>query len=139
MYQKIIDAISTQMEKALDNFTTEMMSLRTGRASSVLVERIMVEYYGQMMPLVQLASLSVSPPQTIIIQPWDKNASEPIQKAVMRSGLGITPIADGDIIRITLPALTEDRRKQLIKILDQKTEESRVVMRQERELSLIHI
>lgn len=122
-----------QMEKTVEHFKNETASLRTGRASPALVEGITVEYYGQTMPLVQVASISSPSSQMLVIQPWDKNALEPIQKAILQSPLGIAPIVDKDIIRLTLPSLTEERRAGLIKLLDQKVEEARIAIRQERE------
>lgn len=122
-----------QMEKTVEHFKNETASLRTGRASPALVEGITVEYYGQTMPLVQVASISSPSSQMLVIQPWDKNALEPIQKAILQSPLGIMPIVDKDIIRLTLPSLTEERRTSLIKLLDQKVEEARISIRQERE------
>lgn len=122
-----------QMEKTAEHFRNETASLRTGRASPALVEGITVEYYGQTMPLVQVASISAPSSQMLVIQPWDKNALEPIQKAILQSPLGIAPIVDKDIIRLMLPSLTEERRAGLIKILDQKAEEARIAIRQERE------
>jgi len=133
MYEAVIREFRDKMDKTIDHLKTEVASLRTGRASPVLVEGIKVEYYGQTIPLLQVASVSAPTPQTLVIQPWDKNALEPIQKAILQSPLGLAPVADKDVIRLNLPALTEERRAGLIKILDQKTEEARIALRQERE------
>ncbi|MEK7494168.1 MAG: ribosome recycling factor [Patescibacteria group bacterium] len=133
MYQSELKHMREQMEKTVEHFKNETASLRTGRASPALVEGITVEYYGQTMPLVQVASISCPSSQMLVIQPWDKNALEPIQKAILQSPLGIMPIVDKDIIRLTLPSLTEERRAGLIKLLDQKVEEARISIRQERE------
>lgn len=133
MYHKELAHMKEQMEKTAEHFRNETASLRTGRASPALVEGITVEYYGQTLPLVQVASISTPSSQMLVIQPWDKNALEPIQKAILQSPLGIAPIVDKDIIRLTLPSLTEERRAGLIKILDQKAEEARIAIRQERE------
>lgn len=133
MYQSELKHMREQMEKTVEHFKNETASLRTGRASPALVEGIMVEYYGQTVPLVHIASISAPSSQMLVIQPWDKNALEPIQKAIVQSPLGIAPIADKDIIRLSLPSLTEERRSGLIKLLDQKVEEARIAIRQERE------
>lgn len=133
MYQNELKHMREQMEKTVEHFKNETASLRTGRASPALVEGITVEYYGQTTPLVQLASISSPSSQMLLIQPWDKNALEPIQKAILQSPLGIAPIVDKDTIRLTLPSLTEERRISLIKLLDQKVEEARIAIRQERE------
>ncbi|MBI5913251.1 ribosome recycling factor [Candidatus Azambacteria bacterium] len=133
MHQSELKHMREQMEKTVEHFKSETASLRTGRASPALVEGIVVEYYGQTMPLVQVASISSPSSQMLVIQPWDKNALEPIQKAILQSPLGIAPIVDKDIIRLTLPSLTEERRAGLIKLLDQKVEEARIAIRQERE------
>jgi len=124
------------MEKTLEHFREEIASLRTGRATPSLVDGISVEYYGQNMKINQLANISVLPPSTIVIQPWDKNALEPIQKAILQSPLGIAPIADKDAIRLALPALNQERREALVKILNQKTEEARIALRREREAAI---
>lgn len=124
------------MEKALEHFKSDIASVRTGRATPALVEGIQVEYYGQTLPLLQVASISAPSAQTLVIQPWDKNALEPIQKAIMQSPLGIMPIVDKDIIRLTMPSLTQERRGGLIKVLDQKTESARIAVRQERESAI---
>ena len=124
------------MEKTLEHFREEIASLRTGRATPSLLDGIEVEYYGQTMKINQVASISVLPPNAIVIQPWDKNALEPIQKAITQSSLGIAPIADKDSIRLTLPALNQERREALVKILNQKTEEARVALRRERETAI---
>ena len=124
------------MEKTLEHFREEIASLRTGRATPSLVDGISVEYYGQNMKINQVANISVLPPSTIVIQPWDKNALEPIQKAILQSPLGIAPIADKDAIRLALPALNQERREALVKILNQKTEEARIALRREREAAI---
>ncbi len=133
MYQNELKRMREQMEKTAEHFRDEIVSLRTGRASPALVEGIMVEYYGQTTPLVQIASISSPSSQMLLIQPWDKNALEPIQKAILQSPLGIAPIVDKDSIRLMLPSMTEERRTGLIKLLDQKVEEARITIRQERE------
>lgn len=136
MIDEEIKKMTGAMEKALDHFKEEISSLRTGRATPSLLDGISVEYYGQSMKIDQVASISVLPPSTIVIQPWDKNALEPIQKAIAQSPLGIAPIADKDAIRLTLPALNQERREALVKLLNQKTEEARIAVRREREAAI---
>lgn len=126
----------SRMEKAMEHFKGDIAGLRTGRATPALVEGIKVEYYGQTLPILQVASISVPSAQMLVIQPWDKNALEPIQKAIMQSSLGIMPVADKDTIRLTMPSLTQERRAGLIKALDQKTEDARIAIRQERESAI---
>lgn len=136
MYQDVVRQMAEKMEKSVTHFKDEIAGLRTGRASPVLVESVKVNYYGQTLPLNQVASISVQSAQTLVIQPWDKNALEPIQKAILESPIGLTPIADKDTIRLNLPALTQERRENLIKLLNQKAEEARIAIRQERENAL---
>lgn len=116
-------------------FKTEVGSLRTGRATPALVEDLDVVYYGAKTPLKHIASISTTDARTIVIQPWDKGALEPIAKAIESSALHLAPIAEKELIRLSLPPLTEDRRKDLVKILNSKTEEARVKSRQRRDES----
>jgi len=136
MYQEIINSLKEKLEKSMEHFKSEIASLRTGRASSALVEDIKVNYFGQKMPIAQIASITVQPPSTIVIKPWDKSALEHIGNAISASPLGIAPIAESDFIRISIPALTQERREQLIKVLGQKTEDAKISVRQEREQAI---
>ena len=120
MYQDILKEMKLKMEKTAEHFKSEIASLRTGRATPSLVDNIKVNYYGQIMTVNQVASISAPQSNTLIIQPWDKNAIEPLQKAIMESQLGISPVVDKDMIRLVLPALSQERREALIKVLDQK-------------------
>lgn len=119
----------TRMKKAMDALNNHLGSVRTGRASPALVDRIQVDYYGTMTPLNQLAGISAPEARLITIQPWDKGSIGPIEKAIMSSDLGLTPNNDGQIIRISIPTLTEERRKQLVKVVHSTTEESKVAVR----------
>lgn len=121
------------LDKFIDWFKNEVASLRTGRATPALVEDLIVEYYGAKTPLKHIASISTPDARTIVIQPWDKGALEPIGKAIESSPLHLAPIAEKDLVRLSLPPLTEDRRKDLVKILNAKTEEARVKSRQRRD------
>ena len=120
-------------DEVIEHYKNDISSIRTGRASPALVDEIVVEAYGQRMTLKELASISVPEPRTIAIQPWDKGVLEAISTALRNSNIGMSPIADGDLIRLNLPALTEERRKEFIKLLKQKTEEARSKVRKVRE------
>jgi ribosome recycling factor len=118
-----------KMEKATSVFKDELGAIRTGRATPALLSRLVVEYYGTQVPLQQLASFSVPEPRTLLVQPYDKNAIGAMEKAIMASDLGITPSNDGNVIRLSFPPLTEERRKDLIKLVHQRGEDARVAVR----------
>ena len=118
-----------KMHKAILHLKEEMGSIRTGRASSALLSRITVDYYGATVPLQQLASITVPEPRTLMVQPFDKNSIQSIEKALQSSDLGITPSNDGQVIRLNIPQLTEERRKELIKVVHGRAEEGRVAVR----------
>lgn len=117
------------MKKSLETFREEMARVRTGRASVSLLEGIKVDYYGTRLPLPQMATITVQEGRYLIIQPWDVNAIKAIEKAIQESDLGLTPTSDGKIIRITVPPLTEERRKELVKLVRRMAEEARVAIR----------
>jgi len=117
------------MEGAIDALKKEFGSVRTGRASLSLLDGIMVDYYGTLTPLQQLASLSVPESRQIAIQPWEQRIIPEIEKAIMKSDLGLTPSNDGKFIRIGIPALTEERRKQLVKVVKKRAEEAKIAIR----------
>jgi ribosome recycling factor len=118
-----------KMAKAITVLKEELAGIRTGRATPALLSRIVVEYYGTQVPLQQLASFSVPEPRTLLVQPFDRNAIGSMEKAIMASDLGITPSNDGNVIRLSFPPLTEERRKDLIKLVHQRGEEGRVAVR----------
>jgi ribosome recycling factor len=118
-----------RMEKALQNLDREFRRLRTGRASAALLEGIKVDYYGTPTPIEQLASISVPDARMISIQPWDKAAFKDVEKAIQKSELGLNPINDGKVIRVNIPPLTEERRKELAKVAKKFTEEAKVGIR----------
>jgi ribosome recycling factor len=118
-----------KMEKAILNLEKEFSRLRTGRASTGLVEGVLVDYYGTLTPLNQLASISIPDSRTISIQPWDRNAFSSVEKAIMKSDLGLNPVNDGKVIRINIPPLTEERRKDLVKIAKKYSEDAKVAIR----------
>lgn len=119
----------TRMEKAVAALEKEFSHLRTGRASVSLLDGLKVDYYGTPTPVDQIASVSTPDSRTITIQPWDRAAFGLVEKAILKSDLGLTPINDGKIIRIGLPPLTEDRRKELVKVGKKYTEEAKVAVR----------
>ena len=124
----LLDA-EERMEKALSSLEREFGKLRTGRASTSLVDGIKVDYYGTPTPIGQLASVATPDSRTITIQPWDRGAFSGVEKAILKSDLGLTPINDGKIIRISIPPLTEDRRKELVKVARKYGEEAKVAVR----------
>lgn len=119
----------TRMGKAIDALHHHLNSVRTGRAAPALVEDIRVDYYGTTMPLNQLASISAPESRLLVIQPWDKGSMGPIEKAIMTSELGLTPNNDGQVIRLNIPTLTEERRKQMVKIVHSHVEDAKVAIR----------
>jgi ribosome recycling factor len=118
-----------KMAKAIVVLKDELSGIRTGRATPALLSRIVVDYYGTQVPIQQLASFSVPEPRTLVIQPFDKNAISSMEKAIMSSDVGITPGNDGNVIRLSFPPLTEERRKELIKLVHHRGEEGRVAVR----------
>lgn len=132
MTDEILLGAEDGMDKAVEAYQAVLQTVRTGRASTALVEHLQVEHYGQRMPLNQLATLGAPEAQLITIQPWDKSANDSIMKAIQTSDLGITPQSDGAMIRLPIPPLTEDRRKDMVKQLHQKTEEARISVRNAR-------
>ncbi|MGH7321192.1 MAG: ribosome recycling factor [Candidatus Rokuibacteriota bacterium] len=118
-----------RMQGAVETLSREFAGVRTGRATAALLEGIRVDYYNTPTPVTQVASLSVPDPRTIIIQPWDASILPKVEKAIQRSDLGITPTNDGKVIRLTMPPLNEERRKQLAKAVGKLTEEARVAVR----------
>ena len=126
---KHVQDCSNRMQKSIDSLEKDFSKLRTGRASTALVDSIRVEYYGTPTPLNQVASVSIPDSRTISISPWDRNAFNSIEKAIMKSDLGLTPINDGRAIRINIPVLTEERRKDLVKMAKKYTEDAKVAIR----------
>jgi ribosome recycling factor len=119
----------TRMQGAIDTLGREFAGVRTGRASAALLEHIRVDYYNTLTPVSQVASLSVPDPRTLVIQPWDASLLAKIEKAIQKSDLGLTPANDGKVIRLSMPPLNEERRKQLAKAVGKLAEEGRVAVR----------
>lgn len=128
-----------KLEKIIEHLKQEVASLRTDRATPALVENLEVEYYGAKTPLKALAAISAPEPRTLAIQPWDKNALPAIEKAIQNSQLGLNPVADRDAIRLTIPPLTKERRRELTKLLGRHLEDARIQVRREREEMLKEI
>ncbi|MDQ1913342.1 ribosome recycling factor [Paenibacillus sp. GD4] len=129
MPQSIKKNAEERMDKAIGSLKKELASLRAGRATPALLDRVQVEYYGAMTPVNQLANINTPDSRTLMIQPWDKGSVAAIEKAIMKSDLGLTPSNDGSSIRIVIPALTEERRAELVKMTKKFGEEAKVAIR----------
>lgn len=129
MYKQELSKSEDQMKKSVDFLKENLASIRAGKANPKLLDRITVSYYGSMTPLNQIANISVPEPRCLVIQPWDASIIKEVEKAIMNSDLGINPSSDGKIIRLMIPQLTEERRKELIKIVKKEVENSKVALR----------
>jgi len=129
MYDKEIRDLKSKFEQIIDKLKEDFAGIRTGRASTGLVENIMVSYYGSTTPLKQMATLTVPDPAHIVIQPWDKNALGDIELAIANSETGLSPTNDGNVIRVNLPSMTEEHREELIRGISRKGEEARIALR----------
>ncbi|HIX44180.1 ribosome recycling factor [Kurthia sp. 3B1D] len=129
MSKQVIDQATDRMSKAIDAFSRALAAIRAGRANASLLDRISVDYYGAPTPLNQMAGISVPEARLLVIQPYDKTILGDIEKAILKSDLGITPTNDGSVIRLTIPALTEERRKDLVKVVKKEAEEAKVAVR----------
>nr|WP_092068265.1 ribosome recycling factor [Dendrosporobacter quercicolus]NSL47027.1 ribosome recycling factor [Dendrosporobacter quercicolus DSM 1736]SDL73170.1 ribosome recycling factor [Dendrosporobacter quercicolus] len=127
--KEIFSAQEEKMKKAIDALRRELASLRAGRATPALLDKISVDYYGSPTPVNQVANISVPEPRMITIQPWEKTMLAAIEKAILKSDLGLTPSSDGVIIRLSIPQLTQQRRTELAKVIHKKAEEARVAVR----------
>jgi ribosome recycling factor len=128
----VIDDCHDKMRKAVQHLQSEFSAVRTGRASSALVEKLKIDAYGSEVPLQQIAGFGVPEPRVLTISPYDKGTIKAIEKAIQQSDLGVNPSNDGQIIRLTFPELTEDRRKDLVKVVRNRAEEGRVAVRNAR-------
>ncbi len=129
MVNQVLSETETKMRKAVDALKKDLAAVRTGRASPSLVEHVRVDYYGVPTPIQQMAAVSVPDPRMIVIQPWDRGSLQIIEKALLKSDLGLTPTNDGNVIRLPVPALTEERRKDLVKVVRKRVEEGRIALR----------
>ena len=127
--QEILTQHETRMDKTIDALKHEFASIRTGRASTSLLDKVMVDYYGTPTPVNQVANVQAPEPRLILVKPWERNMIGPIEKAVLQSDLGLNPSNDGETIRLAIPQLTEERRKELVKVVHKKAEEAKVAVR----------
>jgi len=129
MVQEVYQNTEDKMQKAVIALRKDLASLRAGRAAPSLLDKITVEYYGALLPINQMANVSTPEPRVLLIQPWDKKAVSDIERAIQKSDLNLTPTSDGSVIRLSIPQLTEERRKELVKLSKKKAEEGRVAIR----------
>ena len=129
MYEDEIKKLTEKMDKSIAALKGEYSSIRTGQASASLLDRIVVDYYGTATPVTQVATVSVPEARMIVVQPWDKALLKEIEKAILQSDLGLVPMNDGNLIRMAVPQLTEERRKDLCKVVSKKAEEGKVAIR----------
>jgi len=129
MYQEIIDRIKPELDKVISFLRNELIKMHISRPSASLIEDINVDYFGKKVPLRQLGTISIPNPREIVIHPWDESYTESIQKAISRSPLGVSVIIEKDLIRVSFPSLSEEHRKNLVKVLSQKAEESKKIVR----------
>ena len=129
MYKDVIGKTRSGMEKAIEALKKEFSRVRTGRASVTLLDDIRIDYYGTPTPLNQIGTLTVPEPRLITIQPWEKKLIPEIEKAILKSDLGLNPTSDGSLVRIVIPALTEERRKEMVKLIKRMGEDAKIVIR----------
>lgn len=132
MSAEVISSIDGKMGRSVESMERDFQGLRTGRASTSLVERLVVEYYGTPTPLNQIAGISVPEAHQIVIQPWDRSVLGAIEKAIQRSDIGLTPNVDGSVVRLNIPPLTEERRRDIVKAVHRRMEEAKVEIRNHR-------
>jgi ribosome recycling factor len=129
MAKQVLTTAKEKMDKAIQAFSRELSTIRAGRANPGLLEKVMVDYYGVPTPIIQLAGISVPEARLLVIQPYDKSILKDIEKAILASDLGLTPSNDGSVIRITIPPLTEERRRELVKLVKKYSEDAKVAVR----------
>ncbi len=139
MINKILKETEDKMKKSVEFVRQEFAKIRTGKATTALLDGVKAEYYGSLLPLNQIASISVSDVHTLVVQPWDKSALQTIEKAILQSDLGLNPVNDGNILRIPIPPLTEERRKELVKLCKRFAEDGRIAIRNVRRDSIEHL
>ena len=129
MLDELLAELNSRMQKATDGLAKELATLRAGRATTGLLNDIMVDYQGTPVPLYQLATMSIPEANLIIIQPWDRGSLRDIEKAILTANIGLNPANDGNLIRVVIPPLSEERRKELVKLVSRKVEERRIAIR----------
>ncbi|MGA2625002.1 MAG: ribosome recycling factor [Bacteroidota bacterium] len=139
MVKDIMKDAENKMHKSVEVLRSELAKIRTGKATTVLLDGIKVEYYGSQMPLTQVANVSVKDVHTIAVQPWDKNMCAPIEKAILAANLGLNPVGDGTIVRVPIPPLNEERRKELAKLVRKFAEDEKIAVRNIRRDTIEHL
>ncbi|HLX13009.1 MAG TPA: ribosome recycling factor [Bacteroidota bacterium] len=139
MVKDIIKETEDKMHKAVEVLRQELAKIRTGKATTALLDSVRVDYYGSIVPLQQAASVSVSDVHTIAVQPWDKSLIPVIEKAILSAGLGLNPVADGNLVRVPIPPLNEERRKELVKLVKKFVEEGKISIRNVRRDAIEHL
>lgn len=129
MVNEVFIELNSEMQKAIDGLARELASIRSGRASPALVETILVDYQGAAVPIRQIANISIPEARLIVIQPWDRTSLRNIEKGILRANVGLNPSNDGNVVRIVIPSLSEERRVELAKLVSKRVEERRVVLR----------
>ncbi|MBO8159382.1 ribosome recycling factor [Thermosyntropha sp.] len=129
MIKNIINDAEERMKKAIDHLKQDLASLRAGRANPAMLDKVMVDYYGTPTPINQLANITVPEARLLVVQPWDKSCIPEIEKAILKSDLGVNPTNDGNVIRVAIPQLTEERRKELVKVAKKRAEDAKVAVR----------
>jgi ribosome recycling factor len=139
MIADVKKAAEQKMQKSVETLKTDLGKVRTGRAHTGLLDHIKVDYYGTMMPINQVANVTLADAHTITVQPWEKKMVQVVEKAIRNSDLGLNPATSGDVIRVPMPALTEERRKELIKVVHREAENARVAVRNIRRDAITHL
>ncbi|MGD9047878.1 MAG: ribosome recycling factor [Anaerolineae bacterium] len=129
MIDEVLQELRERMDRSIEALQDDLMGIRTGRASPALVEKLPVEYYGTLTPLNQMASIAAPEPRLLVIKPWDPSALVDIERAILKSDLGLTPMNDGKLIRLNVPRLTEERRRELARLVSRRVEEGRIAIR----------
>src|SRR5712671_6900012 len=132
MAEDVLDDLRKRVQKTLDDLRRELAKVRTGRANPALLEGVRVDYYGTMSPLQNVANVTVADPRLIVVKPWEKAMITVIEKAINAAGLGINAMSDAELVRVPIPPLTEQRRKEFVKVVKQKGEEHKIAIRNER-------
>lgn len=139
MVKQILKETEDKMHKAVEVVRLELIKIRTGKATTALLDGIKVEYYGSMTPLAQVANVSVPDVHTILIQPWEKNTIPAIEKAILTANLGLNPVNDGNVVRVPIPLLNEERRKELVKLVKKFAEDGKIAIRNVRRDAIEHL
>ena len=132
MAEDVVEDLRARIAKTLDDLRRELAKVRTGRANPALLEGVRVDYYGQMSPLQNVANVTVADPRLIVVKPWEKSMIPVIEKAINAAGLGVNAMSDAEIVRVPIPPLTEERRKEFVKVVKHKGEEHKIAIRNER-------